>query len=143
MGWYYTNGGTRKDLIKELTESREHKRDDGIIVNTTCLAHCYRGNVYSGVLWSVFERRFLVGEEEVLRPQRWIGCDLMHCKGGYWGHKPTSEEMYPYYYSVPLGYLNMVSIETYGGNAEWRERVIANHARLRERRLAKKVAPTN
>jgi hypothetical protein len=51
--------------------------------------------------------------------------------------------MYPYYYSVPLGYLNMVSIETYGGNAEWRERVMANHKRLRERRRAKKAAATN
>jgi hypothetical protein len=37
----------------------------------------------------------------------------------------------------------MVSIETYGGNAEWRERVIANHARLRERRQAKKTSVTN
>ena len=139
MGWYYCNGGTRKGLINELTESREHKRDDGIIVKTTCLAHCFRGNVYSGVLWSVFERRFLVGDEEFLKPQRWIGCDLMHCRGGDWGHKPMAEEMHPYFYSVPLGYLNMVPIETYGGNAEWRERVIANHARLRERRRTKKA----
>jgi hypothetical protein len=143
MGWYYSNGGTRRGLIKELTESREHKRDDGIVVKTTCIAHCYRGNVYSGVLWSVFERRFFVGEEEVLKAQRWIGCDLMHCKGGDWGHKPMSEEIHPYYYSVPLGYLSMVPIKKYGGNAEWRERVIANHARLRERRRAKKAAATN
>ena len=49
------------------------------------------------------------------------------------------EEMHPYYYSVPLGYLNMVPIETYGGNAEWRECVMANHARLREKRRAKKA----
>lgn len=139
MGWYYCNGGTRKGLIKELTESREHKRNDGIIVKTTCIAHCYRGNVHSGVLWSVFERRFFVGEEEVLRLQRWIGCDLMHCRGGDWGHKPMEEEMHPYFYSVPLGYLNMVPIETYGGNAEWRECVIAHHARIREKRRAKKA----
>jgi hypothetical protein len=140
MGWYYCNGGTRKGLINELTESREHNRDDGIVAKTTCIAHCFRGNVYSGVLWSVFERRFCVGEEEVLRPQRWIGCDLMHCRGGDWGHKPMTEEIHPYFYSVPLGYLNMVPIETYGGNAEWRERVIANHARLREQRRAKKAS---
>jgi hypothetical protein len=44
---------------------------------------------------------------------------------------------------VPLGYLSMVPIKKYGGNAEWRERVIANHARLRERRRAKKAAGTN
>jgi hypothetical protein len=50
-----------------------------------------------------------------------------------------AEEMHPYFYSVPLGYLNMVPIETHGGNAEWRERVIAHHARLREQRRAKRA----
>lgn len=141
MGWYYSNtGGTRADLISELTASRERKLDTGIVCKTTCLAHCFRGNVFSGVLWSVFERKFFAGEEEVLAAQRWIGCDLMHCHAGDWGHKPLEESMHPYFYSVPLGYLNMVPIETYGGNAEWRESVKAYHAKALEKRRSKKAA---
>ncbi|MFN9112717.1 MAG: hypothetical protein ACK5XN_21845 [Bacteroidota bacterium] len=141
MGWYYSNtGGTRADLISELTESRQRKLDTGIVCKTTCLAHCFRGNVFSGVLWSVFERKFFSGEEEVLAAQRWIGCDLMHCHAGDWGHKPLEENMHPCFYSVPLGYLKMVPIEAYGGNAEWRESVKAYHAKALEKRRSKKAA---
>ena len=139
MGWYYQNGGTRQGLIKELTESRENKRDDGIVVKTVGLAHCYRGNVFSGVLWTVFEHRFFLGDAEVEQPQRWIGCDLLHCHNGDWGHKPMTEHMGPYYYSVPLSYLNMVPIETYGGNAEWRLAVTEYHAKQRQKRQSKNL----
>ena len=31
--------------------------------------------------------------------------------------------MHPYYYSCPLKYLDLVPIDTYGGNAEWRDGV--------------------
>ena len=33
------------------------------------------------------------------------------------------ESMHPYYYSCPLSYLELVPIDQYGGNAEWREGV--------------------
>ena len=139
MGWYYTNGGTRQGLIKELTGSREHTRPDGLVVKTTCLAHCYRGNVYSGVLWSVFESRFFKDGAETESVKRWIGCDLMQRYKGNWGHKPMCEEMHPYYYSVPLSYLEMVQLETFGGNAEWRQAVADYHTRQKQKRQAKKA----
>jgi hypothetical protein len=140
MGWFYTVGGSRKQLIEELTESRENKRDDGLLIKTSCLAHAYRGDSFSGVLWTVFERRFFRDEIEVEKPLRWIGCDLIHCNKGDWGHKPMCEQMGPYYYSVPLRFLKMVPIEKYGGNAKWRETVLEQRAEERARRQAMKVS---
>ncbi len=54
MGWYYQNGGTRKRLIAELTESRSQVNELGVTVATTCIAHCFRGGNFSGVLWTVW-----------------------------------------------------------------------------------------
>jgi hypothetical protein len=57
MGWYFNDGGSRKDLIAGLVEGRTFSRPDGVLVKTKCLAHCYRGGVFSGVLWTVFQRQ--------------------------------------------------------------------------------------
>ena len=38
------------------------------------------------------------------------------------------ESVHPFFYSCPLGYLEMVPIETSGGNPEWRVGVRAYHA---------------
>jgi hypothetical protein len=54
MGWYYPHGVNRKALIAQRVEGWE--RDTGeMLVKSTCLKHCYRGGVFSGVLWSVWE----------------------------------------------------------------------------------------
>ncbi len=57
-----------------------------------------------------------------------------------WGYKELEESMHPYFYSCPLGYLNLVPIEQYGGNAQWRSLVKQYHARSIEKRRAKKAA---
>ena len=139
MGWYFTNGGTKQDLINELREPRKLTRPDGMVVMTISLANCYRGNLYSGVLWSVFERRFFKDGKETGSVQRWIGCDIIQFNKGDWGYKPLSELMGPYYYSVPLGYLKMVPIEIYGGNFEWRQKVADHHAQQHLKRAAKRL----
>ena len=51
-----------------------------------------------------------------------------------WGYKDLDEAMFPYYFSCPLKYLDMVPIEIYGGHPEWRERVRAYHAHQKELR---------
>ena len=51
-----------------------------------------------------------------------------------------SESVHPYFYYCPLGYLDMVPLEVYGGYAEWRELVRQYHARSIEKRRARKAA---
>lgn len=101
MGWYYTYGATRRDVIRELTENRS-----AIVERRACV-----GNV----LWTVEHN--LSG--------RWIGCYLLsRGTGDGWGHKPMSEAMGPYYYSCPLSFLDAVP----EADAAWRARVREYHA---------------
>lgn len=53
MGWLFRAGGTRRELVDERTRSWATAGPNNMAVSTVCLAHCYRGNLYSGVLWSV------------------------------------------------------------------------------------------
>ena len=137
MGWLFTAGSTRRELIDERTRSWTAARPSEMAVSTVCLAHCYRGNLYSGVLWAVWERTFTRNDQQAQPTERWITCDLLrHQKGYGWGHKDLDESMHPFYYSSPLRYLEMVPIETYGGNPEWREGVRAYHTRKKQKQLA-------
>ena len=103
-----------------------------MLVKTTCLAHCFRGGRFSGVLWAVWERTFSGGERAT---ERWITCDLLRYQKDYgWGYKDMEESMHPYYYCCPLKYLEMVPIDQYGGHAEWREGVRKHHAQQLEKR---------
>ena len=138
MGWLYPYGSTRRTLIQERTEGWERTNSDGVIITSTCLAHCYRGNTFSGVLWAVWERTFTQDGAETSPKQRWIGCDLLRYQVDGWGYKDMDESMGPFYYSCPLKYLRMVPLDVYGGNAEWREQVIAHHQRAQEKRQAMK-----
>ncbi len=135
MGWLFKAGSTRRDLITDRTKDWTTGGAKGVTVTTTCLAHCYRGNVHSGVLWAVWERIYTKKDQPVNPVERWITCDLLrYQKDSGWGYKDMDESMHPYYYSCPLGYLNLVPIETFGGNAEWRNGVRAHHAQQKERR---------
>ena len=119
MGWLFTQGQTRKELIQHLT-----KDWTTLHVSHQCLVHCTRGNV----LWSVWEVYLQVtGHFE-----RYIRCDLMQCDHSIgWGYKDMDESMHPYYYSCPLKYLKMVPKV---GNQEWRDNVIQYHKRKQEKR---------
>ena len=137
MGWTYPYGVNRKQLIAQRVEGWE--RDTGeMLVKSTCLRHCYRGGVFSGVLWSVWERTFTKDSVEVLPSERWIQCDVLHCYQGEWGYKDMEESMHPYYYSCPLKYLEMVPIDEYGGNEEWRKIVREHHERKKAERQARR-----
>ncbi len=133
MGWLFTRGSTRKDLIERRTRSWVAPGPQDTTVTTTCLAHCYRGGAFSGVLWAVWERTYTRNGEVVNSPERWITCDLLKYQRGFgWGYKDVEESMHPFYYSCPLRYLDLVPIETYGGCGEWREGVRRYHQRQRE-----------
>ncbi len=136
MGWTYPYGVNRKELIAQRVAGWERESNE-MIVKNTCLKHCYRGGVFSAVLWSVWERTFTKDDKEVQPTERWIQCDLLRCDGGEWGYKDIEESMGPYYFSCPLGYLNLVPMDKYGGNSEWREQVIEHHRRRAEKRKSK------
>jgi hypothetical protein len=140
MGWLFKSGYTRQDMIIDQTKGCERTKDDGTITKSTCLAHCYRGGVFSGVLWSVWERTFVKDNQQAELPQRWIMCDLLQCVQGEWGYKDMEESMHPFYYSCPLKYLNLVPIDQYGGHAEWRDLVRQYHSRITEKRRSRKAA---
>ena len=140
MGWLYIAGISRRELITDNTTTWERTKEDGALIKSTCLAHCYRGGVFSGVLWSVWERSFIKDGQPVEQPQRWIVCNLLRYEGGEWCYKEIDESMHPYFYSCPLSYLNLVPIEQLGGNAQWRSLVNQFHARSIEKRRAKEAA---
>ncbi len=112
MGWLFTKGSTRKELIAELTANSEY---NGVV--RRCLRHTAVGNV----LWTVWE----VSGHPEKGIYRYIGCDLLACQRGFgWGYKNMSESMGPFYYSCPLAYLDMVPV----ANQEWRDKVREYHA---------------
>ena len=139
MGWLFRQDITRKELIAERTESWERKSEE-TIVHSECLAKCFRGGGFSGVLWAVWERRFIKDGEDIEPQQRWITCDLIqYRRDSGWGFKDLDESMGPYFWSCPIKYLNMVPIEEFGGNAEWRKEVIEHHQRQREKRRSRAI----
>ena len=140
MGWLFATGSTRKELIAERTQGWERTNDDGTAIKSTCLAHCYRGGSFSGVLWSVWERTFVCNGEQVEPTQRWIMCDLLRYERDSWGYKDIEDSMGPCYYSCPQKYLGMVPLDEFGGNAEWRALVTSYHEQQREKRRARRLA---
>jgi hypothetical protein len=114
MGWLFTYGQTRKQLIHERTTGWKSEKG-----STQCLTHCTRGNV----LWAVWERY----HRDTGHFERYITCDLMQTQRSYgWGYKDMCESMHPYYYSCPEKYLDMVPKVA---SQAWREKVREYHAR--------------
>ena len=64
----------------------------------------------------------------LLSGQRLPWCALV-CVGGPC-HKPMCESMGPFYYSCPLGYLELVPV----ADEQWRECVRSYHAKRRKKR---------
>lgn len=139
MGWYYPSGVNRKELIAQRVEGWERETDE-MLVTSSCLKHCYRGNVYSGVLWGVWEQTYTKDGKELQPNQRWIQCDLLRCHQGCWGYKPMDESFGPFYYSCPLSYLELVPLDRYSGDPEWREAVTEHHRRRAEKRAKRTTA---
>jgi len=114
MGWY-GDSVSRKEKIRMLTTGNG---------KTKCIRYCYRGNAFKGVLWQVWEF------EDKFHGDKFITCDILEYRQGYWYNKPLDESMHPYYYSCPLAYLAMT--ETV--NKEWRESVKEYHAKSKTKR---------
>lgn len=137
MGWLFTQGQTRKQLIESRAKDWEVTHTEGkyagVTVTSKCIAHCYRGGRFFGVLWTVWEQNFTMEGQEYRPTERWIGCDLLQFQRNFgWGYKDMDESMHPYYYSCPLSYLEKVPV----ANEEWRKKVRERHAQRKAQRLA-------
>lgn len=122
MGWLFTSGQTRSQLIQRLTKPWTNQEKG---IDAQCLEHCAVGNV----LWTVWEHRHRDGSVK-----RYVGCDLMAPQRGYgWGYKDMCESMHPYYYSCPLRYIDLVAPAC----EAWRAKVREYHAK---RDLARRLA---
>jgi len=131
MGWYFDGWRTRSGLIEELTRGGRYPRRGRPTVISRCLAHCYRGGAFSGVLWSVWEQTVEGDAAEAEKSARSIRCDLLsYGSASGWGVKTLGEVSGPFYYSCPLGYLRMVPVVDEG----WRAGVRAYHRLLKTKR---------
>jgi hypothetical protein len=121
MGWSFTRGASRADVVKELTGEWQNEG-----ITARCLTYTLKGNV----LWSVRELTYSDG-----RTLRVIFCDLLARQRGYgWGYKGMEESMGPCYFTCPLAYFEMVPAQ----HREWRAKVQEYHEATR-RRLAVKL----
>lgn len=119
MGWLFSQGSTKSDVIQKLIKSEENEAR-----RWETLTHSTRGNV----LWAVVELTY----KEEQRSKRFIACYLLRSDKGYgWGYKDMEESMGPNYYSCPLKYLEMVP----EANAAWRE-AVREHHRQRNRKVS-------
>ena len=108
MGWLFTYGASKADVVKECTRGSER---------AACLAH----SVYGNHLWSVWETKPADGAP----PKRLIVLDLLgSSRGEGWGNKGMDESMGPYTYDCPLKFLDMVPVAC----QTWRDKVRAHHA---------------
>lgn len=105
MGWLHF-ARTRKELIADLVAPE---------ARVQTLRYCVRGNV----LWSVRQYTTDDGNTHLC-----IDLDLMAKRDGIWGYKAMGESCFPFYYTCPLAYLELVPV----ANEEWRVEVRAYHA---------------
>lgn len=121
MGWFYTQGATRQDIIQELTGDRWETDKFRTLAK------------YSNGFTQLFAVHEVEYEGEI---KRFIALYLLQRSRYGWGYKPMDEACHPYYYACPLKYLEMAP-ETC---KEWRDGV-RNYWKRRkdQRRVVKEL----
>ena len=129
MGWEYTQGATKQDIINAETKTQTVGA-----VTQTCLDKALNG----ARLWTVFEHTYSDG-----RPAKRIIClFLLENHAGFgWGYKDLDESCGPIDDDCPLRMLDMVP-DPGGYATAWRERVRQYHAKQAAgRHMAKSLMP--
>jgi len=117
MGWTFTQGHTRADVITTRTQPWPVSKGK----TSRTITFCLRANV----LWSIREITSPDGP-----PERYIGCDLLDSQPDFgWGYKALTEEMGPCEVSCPLKYLSLVPEPASEARTGWRQSVRSYHAR--------------
>jgi hypothetical protein len=99
MGWDFTEGFSKKDMIDDI------KRTIG--------ANLIASKVVGREFWLVEK----AGESSQ------IVLFLLAKNGQDWGYKDMTESMGPYYYKCPIAFLDLAPER----NAEWRRQIRAKH----------------
>lgn len=125
MGWHYTHGQTRKELIKSLLETssrivNDEKRNKLFRKEWSTLTYCTVGNV----LWSVRLYQLTDLDTGILCSEKFICCDLLQKSSDGWGYKPMTEHEGPAYYSCPVSYFDLAPHVPDGYAASWRKAVL-------------------
>lgn len=116
MGWLFTQGQTRRQLIEHLTAPWETEDRKGSTFKRYC-----NGNT----LFTVAE----VVNKHTGEITRYIGVYLMQREQNYgWGYKDMDESMGPYQYGCPLSFFDLVP-DPGGYATDWRKRNRESHAR--------------
>jgi hypothetical protein len=107
MGWYFGNS-SRAELLAEITVG--------------AVEYCERER--GRVVWSLHplppEAAAAIKRYGLVPGDLVINCFLIECsRQSGWGYKPMDESVGPYYWSVPLSYLDRAPAI----NAEWRTQV--------------------
>jgi hypothetical protein len=94
MGWLFTQGQTRKELIAHLTRTEENEHAKWVTLKKYC-----SGND----LWTVQEVRRKDGETS-----RFICLYMMKPSKDGWGYKDVEESCGPFQHTCPVSFLDMV-----------------------------------
>jgi hypothetical protein len=127
MGWLFSQGQTRKELIAKRIETQENE-----FGKWETIAHSIRGNC----LWRVVA----YSNKRTGINDKYIALDLLGSDKGYgWGYKDMTEHDGPHFYTCPLKYLTMVEEpkEEYAKN--WRAKVREYHARMNRKFIVGQV----
>lgn len=113
MGWTYPYETTTRESLVSYLRRPQRFGDKLELVQA-----CTKGNRH----W------YLVRVKET--GLHFIGLDLMQGTRGEssWGYKDMDESVAPFYYDVPITYLDAPTDESVGHTAEWRARVRRYHA---------------
>jgi hypothetical protein len=122
MGWYYTDGASRSDIIDELTKEQV---TESTVFRT--LRKCFRGNT----MYALHESGPPEGPMT-----KWLSVYLLQRHKDSWGYKPLPETALPYYFDCPLSYLDEADPAANEDAKEWRRTV----REAAEKRAAKKPA---
>lgn len=122
MGWTFTRGASKADIIREVTTRRPFEYQ-GKTITDRVLDRSLAGNA----LWVLFERT-IDAPGQPRQVEVFITLFLLSRsrESGGWGYTDMDAASHPYTYSAPLRFLERAPVE----NEEWRAGV---HAYWRDR----------
>jgi len=120
MGTMHYSNRTMRGVIRESLEDTHRGRLRAV----RCVEACWRGNKFSGILWSRWQNPSFPVESLIM-------ADRITCKGNAIWHSTYTEQDGPYAYSCPLKYLEAPTVYM---NPSWRDSVIEYHARRAAKR---------
>lgn len=122
MGWLFTYGATKKDVIRDLTT--DHVSDERVFKT---LRKCLRGNTMYA----------LVESGKPGETMKFIMVYLLGANDGDWGYKDVDESMGPCECDCPVKYLDEADEPVNEYAREWREKCRAR-AEAKAKQRAKK-----